>query len=78
MNHVGSLVVLTQPDAQREVEDRLCGLPGVELVARNRAGLALTLEAHSTAEQKRIHEEIASWSEVIEAQLVFQSGEMSS
>ncbi len=76
MSRIGSLVVRVQPGSHPTVLSRLEAIPGVEIADQTAEGFAVVLEARTAKQQRIRHEEIAGWPEVIEALVVFQSGQV--
>ncbi len=76
MSRIGAILVRVREDAAEQVILRLGRMPGVEVVETHKHKLAVLIEGDSPKEQEKRHREIAGWPDVMEALMVFQSGEV--
>jgi nitrate reductase NapAB chaperone NapD len=74
---VGGIVVRVKPGQNDQLRRRLEGVPGVEIATETEEGFAVVLEGETASEQHERHERIASFPEVTEALVAFQSVEES-
>ncbi len=68
---VSGIVVVPKRGREKDVEEMLRALPGVEVQGRGSKGIAAVLEADSSAELQIISEEIKEWKEVIDFHLAY-------
>lgn len=71
----GALVVPVKPEEESELKLKLATVPGVEVKEEGPKGIAIVLEAKSTAELKKISHTIEKWDDVLEFELAYLNWE---